>query len=83
MHELSLVNNLLNKLDAISKENNAKIVSIKIRVGALSHITPERLKEYLLISEKTKDVKIEIVRNEQIDENAQDIILESVELAEE
>lgn len=81
MHELSLVNNLLNRLDDIIRKNNAKrLVSVRIRVGALSHISPKHLKEHLMLSDILKNAIVEVIQREDIDNNAQDIILESVEL---
>ncbi len=54
MHELSLIRNLLNKLEMIAIENDAKIVSIKIRLGALAHISPEHFREHFVAMAKGK-----------------------------
>ncbi len=84
MHELSLIRNLLNKLEMIAIENDAKIVSIKIRLGALAHISSEHFREHFvaMAKGKLKNAKLEIYIAKDIDANAQDIMLESVALAE-
>ena len=84
MHELSLIRNLLNKLEMIAIENDAKIVSIKIRLGALAHISSEHFREHFvaMAKDKLKNAKLEIYIAKDIDANAQDIMLESVALAE-
>lgn len=75
---------LINKLETIVIENNAKrIISIKIKLGALSHISPEHFREYFAVMSKGKameNARLEIEVIEDINSNAQDIILESVEL---
>ncbi|MCX8064023.1 MAG: hydrogenase maturation nickel metallochaperone HypA [Candidatus Hydrogenedentes bacterium] len=45
MHELSLVNSILDQLEEISRSNyDRKIVRVDLKVGALEHIEPEVLK---------------------------------------
>ncbi len=85
MHEFSLIANLMNKLDAIAREQNGqRIVSVKVKLGALSHISAEHFREHfeqaapgtaaegaLLVIDVSQDTG---------DPHAQDILLESVEV---
>ena len=47
MHEYHLLKDLLQKIDQVTLEQSLKkIHSVKIWLGALSHISPEHLKEH-------------------------------------
>ena len=47
MHEFSLIANLLSKIQTISAENNnGRILAIKVKLGALSHISPDHFREH-------------------------------------
>ncbi len=85
MHEMSLIHDLMRKIETIAREQNAtKVVGVKVRLGALSHISAEHFREHF--EEETKNTIAEGARLEAIaltDENdpeAQDIILDSVEV---
>ncbi len=85
MHEHSLIKNLIKKIETIAYENDAKTVkSFKIKLGALSHTTPEHFKEHFYelsngsIAEKAE---IEFIVSKDLDDPlAQEIVLESVEV---
>lgn len=86
MHEFSLMADLFRKIDTISRENdNGKIVVVRVKLGALSHITPEHFAEHFEDFSKgtpAEGAKLEAIQLEDTnDPNAQDILLESVELA--
>jgi hydrogenase nickel incorporation protein HypA/HybF len=86
MHELSLLKDIMKKLESISNENNsAKINKATIRLGALSHISSEHFKEHFYEATKgtaAEKATLEIIESKEMnDPHAQDIILESVELA--
>lgn len=85
MHEQSLMNDLMNKINSISKlQNNKKIVCVKIKLGALSHISAEHFREHFVISSKGSSAENAQLDIEEMinpdDPNAQEIILESVEV---
>lgn len=85
MHELALIKDIIARLEVIAAENNAKrIRSIRLRFGALTHTPVEIFKEQFLMMSEGKDLlnntTIEIEVADEMDDNAQDIILESVEL---
>ena len=47
MHEFSLINDLMWKIDAIAREQGARrVVGVKVRLGALSHISPDHFREH-------------------------------------
>ena len=86
MHEFSLMADLFQKIDHISKENGGnKIVGVKVKLGSLAHITPEHFSEHFYEFSKgtaAEGAKLEVIQLEdQQDPNAQDIILDSVEIA--
>ena len=85
MHEFSLMNSLMNRIYDVASENGAKrVVSLNVRLGALSHMSPEHFREHFeqaatggLAESATLSIELDP------DENcstAQDILLESVEM---
>ncbi len=85
MHEIHLLKDLINKLERIAEENDAnRVTKIKLRCGALSHISPEYLRYHFMNMTKGRelfnDTHIEIEVMEEIDDHAYDILLESVSL---
>ena len=87
MHEFSLINDLMWKIDAIAREQGARrVVGVKVRLGALSHISPDHFREHFeaaatgTIAEAAR-LDIETLREER-DPHAQDIRLDSVEVEE-
>ncbi|MEM4357083.1 MAG: hydrogenase/urease maturation nickel metallochaperone HypA [Candidatus Nitrosocaldus sp.] len=87
MHELALIKDIIARLEAIAIENNARrIRSIRLRFGALTHTPAEVFKEQFKIIAMAEGksildgTEIEIEVADEMDDNAQDVILESVEL---
>jgi hydrogenase nickel incorporation protein HypA/HybF len=85
MHEFSLINDLMRKIDEIAREHGARrVVSVRVRVGALSQLSPDHFREHFeaaatgTIAEAAR-LDIETVRDER-DPHAQDILLDTVEL---
>jgi hydrogenase nickel incorporation protein HypA/HybF len=85
MHEFSLINDLMRKIDAIAREQGARrVVGVKVTLGALSHLSPDHFREHFeaaatgTIAEAAK-LDIEILRDE-CDPHSQDILLDSVEV---
>lgn len=87
MHEMSLINDLLHKIEDIAHRQRAqKITSVKVRLGALSHISADHFREHF--EEGTKATLAEGARLETEvcedihDPHAQDILLVSVDIEE-
>lgn len=85
MHEFSLMKDLMRKIDSIARDHGArKIVSVKVKLGALAHISPGHFREHL--HEAAADTLAAGARLEteelkdETDPCAQDILLESVVL---
>ena len=83
MHESRVVADLIQR--ASEAAGTAVVKSVRVRIGALSHVTPEALQAHWdLFAEATpvSDVTIDVVRSADVtDINAQDVILESITTA--
>ena len=86
MHEQATIRDLVAKVEEIARENDAKhVVRIRVRLGALSHFTPEHFLEHWqdatggTIAEGSK-VDAEL-SEDLTDPNAQGVVLEDVEIA--
>jgi hydrogenase nickel incorporation protein HypA/HybF len=78
---------LLHTIERIGREQNArKILGVRIRLGALSHMSPDHLSEHFdqaAAGTMAEGARLDIVEISDIsDPNAQEIILESVEIEE-
>ena len=85
MHEFSLINDLMRKIETIARDQGAgRVVALKVKLGALSHISAEHFCEHFeaaargTIAEGGR-LEIETLTDES-DPHAQDILLDSVEL---
>ncbi len=86
MHEHSLMNNLMNKILSLAeKEKAAQVTKVSVKLGALSHMSPEHFKEHFDISAKgtiAENAVIDAEENQDInDPNAQTILLKSIDVA--
>lgn len=84
MHELSLMNDLIHKIETIAKIQQAhKVVGIRVKLGALCHISPSHFIEHFVessIGTVADGAKVEIVVMEDIAHpQAHDVLLESIE----
>jgi len=87
MHELSLLKNLLHKINTIAEDNNSnKVIGVKVKLGALAHISPGHFREHFEQAVKgtiAEGAKLDIeLLTDMSDPHAQEIILDSVEVAE-
>jgi len=87
MHELSLISDLLKKIEVVAKENDAEsVAAVRIKLGALAHISPEHFTEHFRTETKntiTENARLDIeVGDDMNDPNAQDILLLSVDINE-
>ncbi len=85
MHEMSLLNDLLTKVEALVKDSaDSKVVGVKVRLGALAHISAGHFRDHFeraSIGSVAEGAKLDIIESE--DEkaaDAQDIVLESIEV---
>ena len=85
MHEMSLIHDLMRKIKTIASDQNAaRVVGVKVRIGALAHISADHFREHFeeeakgTIAEGAR-LEVEMLTDEN-DPQAQDIILDSVEV---
>ncbi len=85
MHEFSLINDLIRKITTIAREQHAsKIISVTVKLGALSHISPYHFREHFnhatrgTVAEWAQ-LHIEIM-NDMNDPTAQEVLLENIEV---
>lgn len=86
MHEFSLMADLLRKIEQLGKDAKTdKVTGVKVKLGALSHITPDHFREHfeaVIVGTIAEGATLEIEQSDdQSDPNAQDILLESVDIA--
>ena len=86
MHELSMIKDLIHKIEEIARTENASTIDcVRVKLGALAHCTPEHFTEHYeeasrgSIAEGAK-LDIELLTDEN-DPNAQQIMLESVDVS--
>ena len=85
MHELSLLSDLMRKIASVAQEQNAeKVVSIRVKLGAFCHLSADHFREHFTHAARgtvAEGAQLEIeVSTDQTDPNAQEIVLESVEI---
>lgn len=88
MHEASLMKNLMAKIEAVAREQNAsRVLGISVSLGALSHMSANHFRQHFEVASRSTvaegarlDIKVLTDLN---DPHAQEILLESVEIAEE
>ena len=84
-HEFSLINDLLRKIKVVADEQGSKkIVSVRLKLGALAHISADHLREHFEEAARgtmAERAQLEItVSTDETEPHAQDILLESVEI---
>ena len=86
MHEFSLMADLLRKIEQLAKDADARrVTAVKVKLGALSHITPGHFREHFeeaIVGTVAEGARLDVEQNDdEHDPNAQDILLESVDIA--
>ena len=86
MHEYSLMADLLRKIQQLAEEAQAdKVVSVKVQLGALSHITPEHFREHFqeaIVGTVAEGASLLVEQaSDPNDPSAQDILLQSIDIA--
>jgi len=87
MHEQSLMTDLMKKINAIGEEAQARsIVKVRVKLGALSHISADHFKEHFVLAAKgslAENAQLDIEKSTDLnDPQAQEILLDSVEIEE-
>jgi hydrogenase nickel incorporation protein HypA/HybF len=87
MHELSLINDLMHKIESVAQSRNArKIVGVKVQLGALAHISAEHFREHFVHAARrtaAEDARLDIeVLSDENDPHAMEILLCSVTVEE-
>jgi hydrogenase nickel incorporation protein HypA/HybF len=88
MHEFSLITDLMRKITAVAREEGAsRIAGVKVRLGALAHISGEHFREHFeeaAVGTPAEGARLEIgISTDESDPCAQDILLQSVDVEEE
>jgi hydrogenase nickel incorporation protein HypA/HybF len=87
MHEQALMRDLIERVVELAESEGATgVTKVSVRLGALSHFTPEHFREHFLDSSRgtiAEGAHVEaVLETSTIDPNAQGVLLESVELEE-
>ncbi|RKX26328.1 MAG: hydrogenase maturation nickel metallochaperone HypA [Candidatus Zixiibacteriota bacterium] len=87
MHEFSLLHDLLEKIEVVAEENGSdQVIGVKVRLGALAHISPSHLREHFdhaVVGTVAEGARLDIEElKDEHDPHAQEIILDSIEVAE-
>jgi hydrogenase nickel incorporation protein HypA/HybF len=85
MHELSLMKDLLRKIEALAEEQHVRrVVSVRVRLGALSHIAADHFREHFVHAARgtvAEGARLEAETLRDVtDPHAQEILLDSVEV---
>jgi hydrogenase nickel incorporation protein HypA/HybF len=85
MHEMTLMNDLVGKIDSIAREQGgAQVVGVQVWLGALSHISPDHFREHFEIGTRgtlAEGAHLDIeTDNDPNNPNAQEILLKSIEV---
>lgn len=80
MHELSLIADLISRIEQIARNNNSRrVIGVKIQLGALSNISEQHFREHFkhgAAGSMAENADLEIVVSEDIeDPNAQVVVL--------
>jgi hydrogenase nickel incorporation protein HypA/HybF len=87
MHEMSLMLDLIRKIETVAVEHGTgRVARVKIKLGALSHFSPEHFREHFVHASRgtrAEGATLEVaVSDDAGDPRAQDVMLESVEMVE-
>ncbi|MFH1157731.1 MAG: hydrogenase maturation nickel metallochaperone HypA [Pseudomonadota bacterium] len=86
MHEFSLMKDLLEKIEKIAGDSgSSRVVAVKVKLGALSDITPEHFGEHFeeaVLGTVAEGARLDVEQMTDVSSpTAQDILLDSVEVA--
>lgn len=87
MHELSLIADLMQKVESIAAgAKAAKVLAVNVKLGALAHISPGHFRDHFARAARgtiAEDAQLFVELSEDVqDPQAQEIVLESVTVEE-
>lgn len=87
MHEMSLINDLVNKIESVARQQNVKkVVSAKVWLGAMSHISADHFREHFAegtVGTVAEGASLDVEVSDDLNNpNSQDILLISIDGAE-
>ena len=87
MHELSLIADLMQKVESIAAgAKAAKVLAVNVKLGALAHISPGHFRDHFARAARgtiAEDAQLFVELSEDVqDPQAQEIVLESVTVGE-
>ncbi len=85
MHEMSLMRDLMRQIERLAdREGATAVTAIRLRLGALSHFSPEHFREHfdqVAPGTRAEGARLEISTSDDIhDPNAQGVLIESLEV---
>ena len=85
VHEHALMQDVMKKIEEVAAAGGAaRVIGISVRLGALSHFTPSHFQDHFVAASRgtiAEGAVVEAVLDDDItDENAQDVVLVSVEV---
>jgi len=88
MHERALMDDLMRKIDSEARASGAaRVTRIRVRLGALSHFTPEHFREHFDDAARGTVAAGAVVdtelRTDPTEPEAQGVVLESIDIEEE
>jgi hydrogenase nickel incorporation protein HypA/HybF len=85
MHERALMTDLMREIEAVARADGAtRVTRVSVRLGALSHFTPEHFREHFLDASRgtlAEGAAVDaLLENDLEDPGAAGVVLESVEV---
>ncbi len=85
MHERALMADLMREIEAVARADGAgRVTRVAVRLGALSHFTPEHFREHFVDASRgtlAEGATVDAVLAESLDDpRANGVVLESVEV---
>ena len=85
MHERALMDDLMRKIESVAHENDGvRVTRITVKLGALSHFTPEHFREHFADASRgtlAEGAEVDAVLEDDVHApNATGVVLESVEV---
>lgn len=85
MHERALMNDLMREIESVARADRAsRVTLVRVRLGALSHFTPEHFREHFVDASRgtlAEGAAVEATLEEDLDDaHAAGVLLESVEV---
>jgi hydrogenase nickel incorporation protein HypA/HybF len=85
MHERALMNDLMREIEGIARSDGAnRVTRVAVRLGALSHFTPEHFREHFADASQgtlAEGAAVDAVLEEDLDDpRAAGVVLESIEV---